>query len=348
MSGHSLSDYRQIAPIDGSSGIFLVQHMQTQELYVQKLLTVYNADIYRYLLENPIANTPKLYLISEEQGVLTIIEEYIPGETLAQRLEEGPLSEKEALRITMALCEILREFHNCDPAIVNRDIKPSNIILTPEGTVKLVDLNTAKWCHDQTRDTVLLGTQGYAAPEQYGFGASNPLTDIYAVGVLINVMVTGKLPGEKLADGDLGHIVQKCVNLSPDARYQSMDALLAALKNPQKQAAPGWLQYLPPGFRNRNIFMWLISAAIYSFLLYVCFNLEVEGTLHRIYYRCSVSLGVLAMIAFHGHYLNVHKTFVLTRSKHRLVRWIGMVLVDLGIFVAWTSLYILLDSTGIF
>lgn len=345
-----LQNYQQIAPISGEPGVFLVQDRQTQALYVKKQLTVYNADIYRYLLDHPIANTPRLQQIVEDQGVLTVIEEYIPGETLEQHLfKNGVLSEMQATRIAIDLCHILESFHNCQPAIVNRDIKPSNIILTPEGTVKLVDINTAKWVNEHAaRDTVLLGTQGYAAPEQYGFGASGKLTDIYAVGVLLNVMLTGKLPSEKLAAGDLGRIVQKCTHLSPDSRYQSMEALLTALENPKKQEHPRWLQYLPPGFRHQNILGWLVSASCYAFLLFVCFNLEVEGKFHAFYYRTSVTLMVLGIIFFSGNYLNIHKAFFLTRSRHFFIRWLGILIVDLALVALWTSLYILLSSTGIF
>lgn len=88
------------------------------------------------------------------------------------------------------LCEILEKLHSANPPIVHRDIKPSNIIITNYDHVILLDFNAAKYFTDpNTSDTILLGTKGYAAPEQYGFGSSTPQTDIYAVGILLKELV---------------------------------------------------------------------------------------------------------------------------------------------------------------
>ncbi len=226
-----LSYYQQVADIDADHGIYLVQDTRNKKFFVKKLLTVYNANIYRYLLEHPVANTPKTYLAEEDNNILTVIEEYIPGDTLEDILsQKKTLPEAEVLDIASQLCVILADFHRCEPAIVNRDIKPSNIKITDEGVVKLLDMNAAKWSNENAiKDTVLLGTQGYAAPEQYGFGSSSVLTDIYAVGVLINEMLCGELPNRRIAGGDLGKIARKCVELAPSAQYQSIKELQIAL-----------------------------------------------------------------------------------------------------------------------
>ena len=170
----SLSFYQQVADIDAEHHIYLVQDVRTHKFYVKKLLTTYNAEIYRYLQKHPVANTPKIILAEEDGKILTVIEEYIPGDTLEELLEQqSTLSEDQVIEITAQLCTILADFHSCNPAIVNRDIKPSNIKISPDGIVKLLDMNAAKWSNaDAAKDTMLLGTQGYAAPEQYGFGPS--------------------------------------------------------------------------------------------------------------------------------------------------------------------------------
>lgn len=88
------------------------------------------------------------------------------------------------------LCEILEKLHSVTPPIVHRDTKPSNIIITNYEHVVLLDFNAAKYFADtDTADTILLGTKGYAAPEQYGFGSSTPQTDIYALGILLKELV---------------------------------------------------------------------------------------------------------------------------------------------------------------
>ena len=290
-----LSYYQQVADIDPEHSVYLVQDSRNKQFYVKKRLTVYNADIYRYLQTHPIANTPKILLVEEYNNVLTVIEEYIPGETLEDILASTPtLPEQQVLEIVAKLCVILADFHHCKPAIVNRDIKPSNIKITSDGTVKLLDMNAAKWTKDGAdKDTRLLGTQGYAAPEQYGFGPSSALSDIYSVGVLINVMLCGEFPNKKIAGGPLGKVARKCVELSPSARYQSIDELLNALDELSNGKpiipgrAPNWKRFLPPGFRSNRPVRYIFSALGYLLIFYFGLTLQVEnaGTLELILNR---------------------------------------------------------------
>ena len=339
-----LSYYQQVADINPEHCVYLVQNIRTKKFYVKKLLTVYNADIYRYLMAHPIPNTPSILLVEEDEKLLTVIEEYIPGDTLEERLErQSTLPQDQVIDITSQLCIILRAFHNCHPAIVNRDIKPSNIKISPDGVVKLLDLNAAKWSSGQSvKDTVLLGTQGYAAPEQYGFGPSSVLTDIYAVGVLMNVMLTGELPNKRVADGRLGTVIRKCVELSPSGRYQSICELQAALHPSSGKSAAGtapssWQKFLPPGFRSRNVVKWLFSVIGYAVLFAVGLELQVKdaGTIELIINRAAFIIMELCIVLFNGNYLNVQKCFFLTRSRKRGIRWLGMGIVDFALLVLW-------------
>lgn len=349
-----LSYYQQVADINAEHSIYLVQDVRSKKFYVKKLLTVYNANIYYYLMAHPIPNTPKIFLAEEDGKVLTVIEEYIPGDTLEELLDRaGTLSEDRVLDISIQLCAILTAFHRCTPAIVNRDIKPSNIKITPDGIVKLLDMNAAKWSNDQSaKDTVLLGTQGYAAPEQYGFGPSSILTDIYSVGVLMNVMLTGELPNKRIASGRLTKAIRKCVELSPSARYQSISDLQAALyelsgkSDPEAANKPNWRKFLPPGFRSKNIIKWLFSAIGYALLFFVGLGLEVEnaGVLELILNRISFTIATLCVVFFNGNYLGIHQKFIMTKSKKRWVRWLGMAIVDAAIFALWVIILDLLVS----
>lgn len=349
-----LSYYRQVADINPAHSVYLVQDVRNGKFYVKKLLTVYNADIYRYLQAHPVANTPKIYLAEEDQKVLTVIEEFIPGDTLEELLEKnGTLPEHQVIEITAQLCTILAAFHRCVPAIVNRDIKPSNLKLSPDGVVKLLDLNAAKWSNDQSaKDTVLLGTQGYAAPEQYGFGPSSILTDIYSVGVLMNVMLTGELPNRCIAGGRLGKIIRKCVELSPSGRYQSVAQLQAALDalsgriTAHTRDKQDWRRFLPPGFRSNNIVKWLFSALGYGLLIFVGTGLTVEnaGALEVALNRIMFMATGLCMILFNGNYLDVQQKFILTKNNKRWVRWLGMGIVDSALLIFWVVILNLLVS----
>ncbi len=340
----NLSYYQQVADINAEHHIYLVQDVRTQKFYVKKLLTTYNAEVYRYLQKHPIPNTPKIILVEEDGKILTVIEEYIPGDTLEEILEQqGTLPEDQVIEITVQLCSILADFHSCTPAIVNRDIKPSNIKISPDGIVKLLDMNAAKWSNEHAaKDTVLLGTQGYAAPEQYGFGPSSVLSDIYSVGVLMNVMLTGELPNKRIAGGQISKLIRKCVELSPSGRYQSITQLqdvLAGLSNkpsssPKKK---NWKKYLPPGFRNSNVIKWLFSAVGYAALIAVGLDLQVEnaGILELIINRIAFTVMSLCIVLFNGNYLNVQRHFILTHSKKKWVRWFGMGIVDFAVVALW-------------
>ena len=103
-------------------------------------------------------------------------------------------------------------------------------MVTPENETYLLDMNVAKWYDpDKTDDTRYMGTRFYAAPEKVGYGlsASSAKSDVYAIGVLLNVMVTRKFPKEERAGGRLWDIVERCISLNADDRYSASELLEA-------------------------------------------------------------------------------------------------------------------------
>lgn len=227
----ALSLYDEESSINDRCDILLVRNMETGERFVKKILSTYDAEIYRYLQENPIPLMPRITGVYESDNYLIVIEQYIEGETLQELLSEQLFSAPDAVLMARILCRILKKLHSQTPPIIHRDIKPSNIMLGKDGRLYLLDMNAAKWYREgESEDTRLLGTQYYAAPEQlgYGFSASSEKTDIYALGVLLNVMVTGKLPKEEKAPEPIWSIVKNCISLDPESRYsdaQLLDAL---------------------------------------------------------------------------------------------------------------------------
>ena len=335
-----LSYYKEVASIDTDHGVTLVQDSRDKAFYVKKRLLVYNSEIFRYLKEYPIRHTPRIRELVEEQEVLTVIEEYIPGQTLEQLLQrQGCFPRGQAVRIVIALCRILEDFHRCVPPIVNRDIKPSNIILTPDGTVKLLDVNAAKWATGLgVQDTVLLGTQGYAAPEQYGFGTSGVQTDVYALGVLLQELLTGSAgPGISLP-GHLGRIVRRCTQLSPRKRFRSVAELRRALELPGVDpAAPAgvhdWRRFLPPGFRSCDSVACFFSLVAYCLMGNACLTMQVEGSAAQTAAnRIAVSFISVGILLFSGNYLDVQRYFPLARSRNPFVRLLGVLIMDALIF----------------
>ncbi len=206
--------------------------METGKIRVKKTLNHYNKDIFSKIMNKNIYGIPEIFFVGEEEEQLVIIEEYISGRNLEQVIrEKGPLEEKEVSNYICQLCDIVENLHNFSPKIIHRDIKPDNIILTPEGIIKLIDYDAAKeYVQGKKEDTILMGTKEFAAPEQYGFMQSDERTDIYGIGVTLNYLLTGTVTKEKIYKGSLGKTISKATSLEPSMRYESVKSLKKALK----------------------------------------------------------------------------------------------------------------------
>ena len=214
--------YAEEGRIGEREDVVLVRHRESGERYVKKILRTYDRSIYEHLKEHPVCNMPRIKALYEGENSLIVIEEYIEGRTIEELLEAGVFPQNRAVSVAEEVCRILDELHHTHRGIVHRDIKASNVMITEEGTVYLLDLNIAKWYDgSKNTDTVYLGTREYAAPEQAGFGmqASSEKTDVYALGMLLNVMLTGKFPKEQKAEGKIWSVIERCISLDPADRY---------------------------------------------------------------------------------------------------------------------------------
>ncbi len=172
--------------------------------------------------------TPEPGIDDTAKSVL-VLEEFIEGDSLSKMLEDSLFTEKETRAIAMDVCRALYVLHSLD--IVHRDIKPENIILRGAKAV-LLDFDAARIRKDEdttATDTHALGTTGYAAPEQYGISQTDGRADIFALGVTMNLLRTGKHPSQELAPGRLGRVISKCINVQPSKRYQSVTELMEVL-----------------------------------------------------------------------------------------------------------------------
>ncbi|MCD7774138.1 MAG: serine/threonine protein kinase [Clostridiales bacterium] len=192
---------------------------------------------------------PRIVDIIEESNIIYVVMDYIEGEPLSKILElYGAQDQDVVIEWGKQLCDVLYYLHNCEPPIIYRDMKPANIMLKPDGTVKLIDFGIAReYKRSKTADTESLGTRGYAAPEQFGGkGQTDARTDIYSFGVTLYHLVTGKNPCEPpyelypikqinpdFYDG-LQYLIQKCIQLNPDDRFQSCDEIRYVLDNIQE------------------------------------------------------------------------------------------------------------------
>lgn len=352
----NISYYQTISSIDETKHIYLVQHQQTKKFCIKKELTIYNRAIYDYLQQNPIPYTPRIYALYEENNQLTVIEEYVSGNTLEEMLEQGyHFQTGEIKSIIIRLCSIISRLHSAVPQIIHRDIKPSNIIITPSGVLYLLDFNAAKF-HQGTKeeDTMLLGTKGYAAPEQYGFGTSNIQTDIYAIGKLMNTLINGNFSNSIVSSHELSPIIEICTKLNASERYNSTDDIVKALSrsntdtmtvSPQKEGQrnlPRWMRFLPPGYRSLQPFHIFLSTVGYAFIFWLSLTLEVEdaGILTLWIYRFFTLILFLSVIFCSCNYLNIQNIFPPCRTDNKLLKIAAVLLFDfiivLGIIILMT------------
>ncbi len=183
--------------------------------------------IYNDLCEIKSTNLPEVYdVISLDDGQI-VLEEYIDGMNIAQIMESGKYNYRGAKKVLTEVCHGLSILH--DRGFVHRDIKPENVMVDKNGRVVLIDFNASRKISTGSRDTVIMGTVGYASPEQLGVSQSDERTDIYALGILLNVMIIGKHPSERIADGRAGKVIRKCTNVSPNDRYQTIAKLEQAI-----------------------------------------------------------------------------------------------------------------------
>lgn len=186
-----------------------------------------NGEVYRKLLGISCPNLPQIMEAAESGGMVAVLEEYIQGDSIAFLLEGALFTPAEAREITLQLCNALWVLHAM--GAVHRDIKPENVIIRGSEVV-LIDFDASRiFKSESSTDTQILGTTGYAAPEQYGISQTDERSDIYSVGVLLNIMLTGKHPSKELAGGRLGHIIQKCTMVNPKKRYKNVLHLMEAL-----------------------------------------------------------------------------------------------------------------------
>jgi len=334
----ALSYYKTIATLNEDHQVYLVQHQETQEIFVKKILAVYNAGIYKELTKHPVCGTPRIIEYFEENNQLILIESYVSGQSLEHLMQATHLGLSDILHYTTELCEIVCRLHNMQPPIIHRDIKPSNIIITEYNHVVLLDFNAAKYYMENAdKDTVLLGTKGYAAPEQYGFGSSSPRTDIYAVGILLKEL-TSSLPE---VPKELVKVIEKCIEFKPSDRYETVEELKAALLNNKPEevietnTAFSFRDILLPGFRTGTVWKMLLATPTYLFIFWLAFTLEVKDTYGTALWvqRISCLLMFLSIIFGSCNYLNIQNLLPLCKSRYLIIRCLGVLLLDF-IFVA--------------
>ena len=194
-------------------------------------------------LDHP--SLPRIVDIIDNGITIYVVMDYIEGESLDKILDEyGVQPESLVIDWAKQMCDALSYLHSQKPVIIYRDMKPANVMLKPEGNIKIIDFGIAREYKEQKlADTTVLGTKGYAPPEQYS-GQTDPRSDIYALGMTMHHLLTGVDPrgGDPYApvrqwNPDLSEgieiIIDKCVQPAAENRYQSCSDLLYDLEHPE-------------------------------------------------------------------------------------------------------------------
>lgn len=236
----------------GMGSVYLARHLRLGTLWALKEIYKSGSGQIDLLAEANMLKRlshpalPRIIDIYEDADCIYIVEDYIEGVSLERKLQDdGKFPESQIRLWAEELCAVLRYLHEQQPnPIIYRDMKPGNVMVTPDNTLKLIDFGIAReFKQDSGSDTTRLGTMGYAAPEQYGTSQSDARTDIYSLGVTLYHAITGKSPKDPpyellpIRQWDAGfsegmeYILLKCTRGNPDDRYQSIAQLQYDLKN---------------------------------------------------------------------------------------------------------------------
>jgi hypothetical protein len=274
---------------EGEVTTFLVKDKRNGKIAVKKFIDRPLIHIYEKLGGINNMHLAKIYDYAEGEHDAVIIEEYISGSNIRELLDRnGSMPEQMAEDMILQLLDAVKVIHSY--GIIHRDINPDNVLISTDGVIKLIDFGIARQKKENSRrDTTILGTAGYAAPEQFGFRQSDERTDIYAVGVLLNEMLNGHLPGELLYPVEpLRGVIQKCIEIDADSRFQSAEEICRALgERPQPQKAVYKITWLP-GFRSGVVWKNIIATIGYICMtVYTIFSIaECAGTWQTLLLEC--------------------------------------------------------------
>ena len=211
-------------------GKLLYRHRGTGDLLVcRSVMPEEDLSAYRRLMGRTHPHLAAVYDVIDDDEAPAVLLEYVPGQSLDRVLGDAPPDAAAVKQMARDICDGLIALHSLE--IVHKDLKPENIIITPEGTARLIDFGIATIFGEGRREeTSLLGTVGFAAPEQFGFNRTDARTDIYSFGVLLNVLLAHEHPtARQYRRGQPGRIIRRCLSTSPEDRYPTAIALRKAL-----------------------------------------------------------------------------------------------------------------------
>ena len=214
---------------------------------------------------------PNLYqraALHKADGYVYLLRTYIEGKNLEEYVAEDPyLRPERQLEILEEICQAVARLHAMDPVILHRDMKPQNLILDAGGHVHLIDFETAReYDGTKKKDTVFFGTEGSAAPEQYGYAQTDVRTDVFGIGKIAEYLYEEYQVGyDPLTEKRMQRIIKKATAFDPADRYQNVQALLLAIRNVRRQTERGENKWLKAVVAIESIVLLLVLAGALFF-----------------------------------------------------------------------------------
>lgn len=338
-----LWQFREIGQINKNTVVVYNDYLQRQ--MILKILPRQNLPVLKDIMKIKHPNLMEIYDVMDDGINCNCLCEFVFGNNLDKIVyNKMGVDPKIAEKWMVQLCKGVEELHNRN--IIHRDITPNNVMVDYEGNIKLIDFNISRERKQSaSRDTTVMGTAGYASPEQFGFTQTGFGADIYAMGVLLNFMLTGKMPNEKLCSGKYASIVKKATQIKEEDRYSNVYQMELALQgngNEKLSFADKFLLNLP-GFRSNKTshkVIAIIGYVLYFILLYCAIDVtfingDVESLINGfvawslVPYICFFDVGNVSRFLGKGT----------QQSKKTILKIIGVALM-----VIIPSLTLLLDK----
>jgi serine/threonine-protein kinase len=310
-----------------------------------------------------------VFALEEIDGDLYIATEYVPGHTLSSEIAQGPIAAERAATIAVEVAGALAAAHQA--GVVHRDLKPDNVLID-SGGVKVVDFGIAHIEGPEatrlTKAGAMLGTPAYMAPEQLLGGAVDARADIYAFGVMLSEMLTGRHPLHGDGNGTSGtapaafaEIVNRCLQTDPQLRFANGRELLAALESGGPEGPP--LRSGQPGRGGPGSAHWwwafhqVAAAVVYGAMVYPAWLARgaIGGQAGRAVFIVTLATVIVSVtLRLHLWFTSRSYPEQLDWARRRNGPWLrtcdwlfALTLIAAGLVVGDTPLGVTLVSVGI-
>lgn len=278
---YKLSKYKEIEPLSAKGTTVLVYDTVERQLFVKKVVNEKIYKIYKKISDIECKYMPKIIDTIKVDDEYIIIEEFIKGDSVDYLIKQnGVFSEEKAVSYIIDIGEALKQIHGRN--IVHRDITPNNVIIDENDRAVLLDFDIARMeDKSESRDTTLLGTAGFASPEQYGFAPTDTRGDIFSMGALLNFMLTGDVVQKKIyTKTGLYNVISKSIQIDPENRYNRIEEFIIDVSAycPEKIVTEKnskllyKITYHLPGFRTNIIYKKVIAIILYFVFLWDAYN----------------------------------------------------------------------------